>query len=134
MRTNPVKLDIEVREGPVDKFAGFGPPGLAEKLQARWELAPGAVFDAGDWARFLDKNHSLLPADFSQSKGVALLTDCPDATVAVHLHLTDDAEHEARDRTQHVDCSKPRQATKRTKEKPQGLGGARRRNRTVTSC
>jgi outer membrane protein assembly factor BamA len=105
-----VKLSIEVQEGPqyrMDKFEVFGPLGVAENLQTRWKLAPGAVFDAGYLPGFLDKNHSLLPADFNQSNGVALLTDCPDATVAVHLHLTSDAQHDARDRTLHVDCSKP---------------------------
>ena len=105
-----VKLSIEVQEGTqyrMGKFEVFGPSGIAEKLQTRWELAPGAVFDFGYVSDFLDKNHSLLPADFNQSNGVALLTDCPDATVAVHLHLTSDAQHDVRDRALHVDCSKP---------------------------
>lgn len=105
-----VKLNIEVQEGPqyrMDKFEVFGPSGVAEKLQTRWELAPGDIFDAGYISDFLDKNHSLLPPDFNQSNGVALLTDCPDATAAVHLHLTSDVQHDARDRSLRVECSKP---------------------------
>jgi hypothetical protein len=53
---------------------------------------------------FLESNSSLLPADFSESNGVKLLKDCSDATVAVHLHLTQDPQHDAQDQANHVDC------------------------------
>jgi outer membrane protein assembly factor BamA len=45
-----VKLDIEVQEGPqyrMGKLEIFGPAEVSDKLQARWEIAPGTVFDAG---------------------------------------------------------------------------------------
>jgi outer membrane protein assembly factor BamA len=102
-----VRLNIEVREGPqyrMDKLEITGPPEVAEKLQARWELEPGAVFDAGYIRTFLEKNSSLLPADFVEQTGVKLLEDCNSSTVSVHLHLTQDPQHAALDRTKQLRC------------------------------
>jgi outer membrane protein assembly factor BamA len=102
-----VKLDIEVQEGPqyrMGKLEIAGPAEVAEKLQARWEIAPGTVFDAGYVRTFLDANSSLLPADFTEANSVKLLKDCSDATVAVHLHLTADSQHDALDRAKTVNC------------------------------
>jgi outer membrane protein assembly factor BamA len=112
-----VKLNIEVDEGPqyrMDKLEIYGPAEVAEKLQAQWELAPGTVFDATYVEKFLEKNSSLLPADFTQANGVELFKDCDDRTVSVHLHLTQDPQHAALDRTKHVDC--PPQAKKKKDE------------------
>lgn len=106
--SSTVKLTIDVHEGPqyrMDKFEVLGPPEIAEKLQMRWELNSGAVFDRDCVETFLDKNHSLLPADFTLLNGVELIEDCPDATVSVHLHLTHDPQHEALDRAKRVNCS-----------------------------
>jgi len=106
--SSTVKLNIEVREGTqyrMGKLEVLAPPEVAEKLQAGWKLEPGAVFNHDYVETFLDKNHSLLPADFTPSNGVELIEDCPDATVSVHLHLTHDPQHEALDRAKHVNCS-----------------------------
>ena len=106
--TSAVKLNVEVREGPQYRMGTLevlAPPEVAAELQTRWELEPGAVFNLAYVETFLDKNHSLLPADFTQSNGVQVLEDCPDATVSVRLYLSDDPQHEALDRTKHVDCS-----------------------------
>lgn len=108
--SSTAKLNIEVKEGPqyqMDQLEISGPSEVAEKLQMRWELAPGTIFDATYLGTFLEKNGSLLPADFTQSSGVELFTDCRDGTVSVHLHLIHDPQHAALDRTKHVDCSKP---------------------------
>ena len=108
--SSTMKLNIEVQEGTqyrMDRLEISGPPEDAEKLQVRWEMAPGAVFDASYVETFLEKNRSLLPLDFTQANGVQLFPDCRDATVSVHLHLTPDAQHAALDRTKHVECSKP---------------------------
>jgi outer membrane protein assembly factor BamA len=108
--SSTVKLNIEVQEGTqyrMDKLEISGPPEVAERLQVRWELAPGTVFDASYVGTFLEKNGSLLPLDFTQSSGVELFPDCRDGTVSVHLHLTPDAPHAALDRTKHVECPKP---------------------------
>jgi outer membrane protein assembly factor BamA len=110
-----VKLDIEVQEGPqyrMDKLEITGPPEVAGKLQTRWELEPGAIFDAGYVKTFLDNNSSLLPAGFSESSGVALFKDCSAATVSVHIHLTDDPQHVALDRAKQVDCRPPAEKKK----------------------
>lgn len=106
-----LRLNIEVQEGPqyrMDQLEISGPVEVAEKLQTRWELSPGAVFNAGYVETFLEKNSSLLPADFTQSSGVELFRDCRDMTVSVHFHLTQDPQHAALDRTKHVDC-RPRE-------------------------
>ena len=108
--SSTVKLNIEVQEGPqyrMDKLEILGPPEVAEELQTRWKLAPGAIFDAAYMATFLETNGSLLPPDFTQSSGAELFTDCRGATVSVHLHLTQDPQHAALDRTKHVDCRPP---------------------------
>jgi outer membrane protein assembly factor BamA len=106
-----LRLNIQVQEGPqyrMDKLEISGPLEVAEKLQTRWELTPGAVFDGGYVETFLEKNSSLLPSDFTQSNDVELFPDCCDATVSVHIHLTQDPQHAALDRTKHVDC-RPRE-------------------------
>jgi outer membrane protein assembly factor BamA len=109
-------LSIEVQEGRqyrMDKLEILGPSEVAEKLEVQWELVPGAVFSAGYVETFLEKNRSLLPADFTQSNDVELFPDCRDATVSVHLHLTEDPQHAARDRTKHVDCPPPEEKKKK---------------------
>jgi len=53
---------------------------------------------------FLEKNSSLLPADFVESSGVARLKDCSNSTVSVHFHLVPDAQHEALDRAMAAKC------------------------------
>jgi outer membrane protein assembly factor BamA len=111
-----VKLNIEVEEGPqyrMDKLEVSGLSEVAQKLQARWELAPGAIFDAGYVKTFMEANSSLLPADFTQSNGVELFTDCRAATVSVHLHLTQDPQHEALDREKQVHCPRPEDKKKK---------------------
>jgi outer membrane protein assembly factor BamA len=111
------KLNIKVQEGAqyrMDKLEIVGPPEVAERLQTRWELAPGAIFDATYVKTFLEKNSSLLPANFTESNGVTLFKDCSDATVSVHLYLTQDPQHAALDRSKHVDCSPPADKKKKS--------------------
>jgi outer membrane protein assembly factor BamA len=113
--SSTTKLNIEVQEGPqyrMDKLEILGPPEVAEKLQTRWELAPGAVFNAGYVKTFLERNGSLLPGDFTPSDDVELFTDCRDATVSVHLHLMQGPQPLALDRTKHVDCPPPAEKRK----------------------
>ncbi|MGD0791019.1 MAG: POTRA domain-containing protein [Terriglobales bacterium] len=102
-----VNLKIHVSEGPQYRMGSFevvGPPELAEKLQARWKLHPGTVFNRDYVETFVDKNHSLLGADFTIDNGVALIEDCPAATVFVHLHLKNDPQHEVLDSQKRVTC------------------------------
>jgi outer membrane protein insertion porin family len=103
-----VNLNIEVQEGRqyrMDKLEITGPPEVTEKLQTRWELETGAVFDATYMKTFLEKNSSLIPADFVEQTGVELFKDCNSSTVSVHIHLTQDPQHAALDRTKHVICA-----------------------------
>jgi len=101
------KLSFEVTEGPqyhMDTFEVVGPSEVADRLQVRWELQPGSVFDAAYLNDFLKQNSSLLPDKFSLHDDVVLLKDCPDATVSVHIHLTQDPQHAAKDREKRIDC------------------------------
>jgi outer membrane protein assembly factor BamA len=102
-----VILNIEVHEGPqyrMDKLEITGPPEVASKLQSRWELEPGTIFDATYVKTFLEKNSSLVPVDFVEQTGVELFKDCSSSTVAVHIHLTPDPQHAALDRAKQVEC------------------------------
>ncbi len=112
-----VRLDLEVEEGPqyrMDKFEIVGQPEVAGKLQSRWTLEAGAVFDATYVKTFLEANSSLLPTDFTASDGLALLKDCDAATVSVHLHLQHDPQHDALDRAKPADCALPVAKKKKT--------------------
>ena len=103
-----VKLNVEVEEGPqyhLEKFEVVGPPEVAQKLEFRWELPVGGIYDGSYIDAFLERNHSLLPSSFTRWNGVELLTDCPDATVSVHLHLARvDAQHQAQDDANDKPC------------------------------
>ncbi len=104
-----VNLKVNVSEGPQYRMGSFevvGATGLTEKLQARWKLRPGTVFNRDYVETFVDKNRSLLPEDFTIDNGVALIKDCPAATVSVHLHLKDDPQHEVLDSQKRVTCPK----------------------------
>jgi outer membrane protein assembly factor BamA len=101
------KLRFELTEGPqyhMDTFEVVGPSEVSGRLQVKWELQPGSVFDAAYINDFLNQNSSLLPDKFSQHDDVVLLKDCPDAKVAVHIHLTEDPQHLAKDREKRIDC------------------------------
>jgi outer membrane protein assembly factor BamA len=111
-----VKLDIEIQEGPqyrMGKLEVTGPAEGANKLQARWTLDPGAVFDRSYIRKFLEENSSLLPADFVEEGGIKILRNCPDSTVSVHIHLVSDPQHDALDRGKQVDCKDPDEKKKK---------------------
>jgi outer membrane translocation and assembly module TamA len=104
-----VSLHIEIEEGQQYRMGTLeilGPSEVAEKLQVRWDLPPGAVFNATYVETFVEMNHSLLPSDFTQANDVSVFPDCRDGTVSVHLHLTSDPQHAALDRTKQVECKK----------------------------
>lgn len=104
-----VNLTINVSEGPQYRMGSFevvGTSELAEKLAARWKLHPGTIFNRDYVEMFIDKNHSLLGPDFTTDNDLALIKDCPAATVSVHLHLNNDPQHEILDSRKRVPCPK----------------------------
>jgi len=106
--TSGMKLNIQVEEGTqyrMGKLEVSAQQEVADQLQVRWKLEPGAVFNSSYLDTFLDENHSLFPADFNPSNGVELIKDCPDATVSVRLSLTNDPQHGTLNRTKPVECS-----------------------------
>jgi outer membrane protein assembly factor BamA len=105
-----VKLGIDIQEGPqyhMGKLEVIGPAEAADKLQARWTLDPGAVFDRSYVRKFLEENSSLLPANFIEEDGMKILKNCSDSTVSVHIHLVSDPQHDALDRAKPTDCGDP---------------------------
>jgi outer membrane protein assembly factor BamA len=106
--TSGMKLNFQVEEGSqyrMDKLEVSASQEVADRLQVRWKLEPGTVFNSSYLETFLEENHSLLPEDFIQSNGVELIKDCPDATVSVRLSLTNDPKYEAPHRSKPVECS-----------------------------
>jgi outer membrane protein assembly factor BamA len=105
--SNFVRLSIELDEGPqfrMGKLEIIGPAEAAAKLQARWQLEPGEIFNTGYVKNFIEENSSLLPADFTES-AIKRLRDCGSSTVAVHVYLAADGQHEAQDRAkEEADC------------------------------
>jgi len=102
-----VKLDIEMHEGlqyRMGKLEVIGPAEAADKLQARWTLDQGAVFDRSYTRKFLEENSSLLPANFVEEDGMKIFKNCSDSTVSVHIHLVSDPQHDALDRGKQTDC------------------------------
>jgi outer membrane protein assembly factor BamA len=105
-----VKLDIEIHEGlqyRMGKLEVIGPAEAADRLQARWTLDQGVVFDRSYIRKFLDEKSSLLPADFVEDGGITILKNCSDSTVAVHIHLVSDPQHDALDRGKPTYCGDP---------------------------
>ena len=105
--SSSIKLAIDIDEGPqyhMDKFEVFGSPEVAQKLQVRWELLPGAVFDVRYLKTYLEQNRPLLPSSFIPGNGVEMITNCPDSTVSVHLHLKSESLHERQDEGKRVEC------------------------------
>lgn len=108
-----VELVVNVLEGRqyhMGQLEIAGPADVQQKLQIHWTLEPGAVFDGGYVSQFIDENHSLLPVNFVPGDGVKIYRDCKAATASVHIHLVQDAQHDAQDRGLIQSC--PRQDDK----------------------
>jgi outer membrane protein assembly factor BamA len=105
-----VKLGLDIDEGlqyHMGKLEVIGPAEAADKLQARWTLDSGAVFDRSYLKKFLDENSSLLPASFIEEDGMKILRNCSDSTVSVHIHLVSDPQHDALDHATPNGCGDP---------------------------
>jgi hypothetical protein len=84
-----VNLSISVMEGPqyrMGKLEIFAKKEVAEKLRAEWQMPEGAIFDVTYINKYLDRNRSLLPAEFRREH-MQTVRNCPDATVDVRLPL-----------------------------------------------
>lgn len=104
-----VELVVDVLEGPQYRMGQLeitGPADVQQKLQIHWTLEPGAVFDRGYVSQFIDENRSLLPVNFVPGDGVKIYRDCKAATASVHIHLVQDAQHDAQDRGLTQSCPK----------------------------
>jgi outer membrane protein assembly factor BamA len=85
-----VRLKIEIQEGRqyrMGKLQIAGAPEVAEDLETRWSLLPGAVFDGTYPEKFVKDNRDILPAGFNPYASVRWIRDCRDNTVNVAIYL-----------------------------------------------
>jgi hypothetical protein len=87
---------------------------LADRLRAEWELPEGAVFDLRYIEKYIDRNRSLLPAEFNQ-EDVQLVRDCRDSSVEVRLPL-DGTDPRSQSLPKDIDCKPAREARNSTPE------------------
>ncbi len=89
-------LKIEIHEGTqyhFREFKTYGDQELGGRLLSRWQLEPGAVFDASYINTFLDENSSLLPSGFSRARDLNVAQDCREALVTVEMNLNPEKPH-----------------------------------------
>lgn len=75
-----------------------------------WELKPGEPYDATYLTKFLEANRSHLPAQFQRGNDAAVLRDCRDMTVTVHIEL--DPRRSARPALQENGCQSDKKVPK----------------------
>jgi len=100
-----VTLPTEIHEGTqyrMGKLTVAAKPEVAEKLQQKWLLSEGAVFDRGYIQKYLDANRSLLPNDMVPER-VQLTRDCPRGVVDVRV-LVDPAVAASLPEAKNVEC------------------------------
>jgi hypothetical protein len=100
-----VGLRLEIHEGTqyhIGKLAVAAKPELAEKLQQKWLLSEGTVFDRGYIATYLDANRALLPNDMVPER-VQLVRDCPHGAVDVRV-LVDSAVVASLPEAKNIEC------------------------------
>jgi outer membrane protein assembly factor BamA len=108
-------LTLTVAEGfqyRMGELEIFSKKELAGRLRAEWELPEGAVFDLTYIDKYIDKNRSLLPAEFNP-RNVQLVRNCTDLLVVVRLPL-DGTDPRSQSRPKDIDC-KPTQGTPHTR-------------------
>jgi outer membrane protein assembly factor BamA len=85
-----MQLTFNIKEGPQYQMGTLdfrGKPELVEELTKNWELTPGSPFDPSHLDTFLEKNKSLLAADFNALQNARAVRDCRANTVTVFLQL-----------------------------------------------
>lgn len=108
-----IRLGLAIDEGPqyrLDKVEFVGKKEMTSRLQVRWNLEPGSVFDVTYLDQYIGANRELLPDGFTR-KDVQIVTDCPKAVVEVRL-IVDTAEDEARSQAKDVPCEEKHEKEK----------------------
>ena len=74
----------------------------ADRLEAKWELREGAVYDAQYIDQFIDANHDSLPQGFT-TQNVQVIHNCPKALVDIRL-IVDPAQDRMKPPPQDIPC------------------------------
>jgi outer membrane protein assembly factor BamA len=80
-------LKVTVTEGRqyhMGKLEIFAKKELADKLRARWEIQEGALFDHTYIEKYINRNRTLLPAEFN-GVNAQIVRDCRNSIVEVRL-------------------------------------------------
>jgi outer membrane protein assembly factor BamA len=107
MLTFEITEGLQYRMGPLEIE---GDSDLGDQLRLHWELKTGEPYDANYLTEFLEANRSHLPAQFQLDNDVAVLRDCRDMTVTVHIEL--DPKRGPRPPLQEHGCQKDKGAAK----------------------
>jgi hypothetical protein len=91
----------------------FAKKELADRLRAQWEIPEGAVFDPGYVEKFIARNRSLLPADFTR-RNVQIVRNCRESSVAVRFPL-DWTDPRAQAVPNDIDCEEQNEGNESSK-------------------
>jgi outer membrane protein assembly factor BamA len=108
-----IVLTFQITEGLQYRMGTLeieGDSDSADQLRLNWELKPGEPYDATYLTKFLEANRSYLPAQFERDNDVAVLRDCRDMTVTVHIEL--EPKRGVRSPLQENGCQKDKSASK----------------------
>jgi outer membrane protein assembly factor BamA len=100
-----MNLNLTIDEGPqyrLDKVEFVGKKEMTSRLQVRWKLEQGSVYDVTYLDQYIEANRELLPEGFTR-KDVQIAKDCPRALVAVRV-VVDPAEDSLRPPAKDVPC------------------------------
>jgi outer membrane translocation and assembly module TamA len=82
-----IVLTLNITEGPqyhMGELQVVAEKEMAQKLQAKWRLVEGAIFDSQYVSKYVAENHAILPPDFTPER-VLVVTDCPNALTTVRI-------------------------------------------------
>jgi outer membrane protein assembly factor BamA len=80
-----VTLKVTVDEGPMyhmGKLEIVAPKDTEARLRTEWKMAEGSIYDSTYVRKFIEKNESLLPSDFTEGE-VQQVLNCPETRVDV---------------------------------------------------
>lgn len=82
-----IDLKLSVQEGPqyrLEKIEFVGKKEMTARLEVKWNMAEGSVYDWSYLDRYIEENRDFLPKGFER-KDVEVATDCPKALVDVRF-------------------------------------------------
>jgi outer membrane protein assembly factor BamA len=100
---------VEGRQYRMGKLEIFAKKEQADRLRSQWEMHEGSVFDQTYIERFIEKNRTLLPAEFNE-QNAQVVRDCRKASVEIRLPL-DGTDPRSQVLPKEIDCESAGDAT-----------------------